>query len=148
MEENIKMLRLDNQLCFALYVCSKEIIRLYKPLLGPIGLTYTSYITMMALWEKDHISVNELGRRLYLDSGTLTPLLKKMESEGLIKRIRSKDDERTVIISLTDKGRDLESKCVDFPEKMVCATSIKKENGVFMLNALHTMLQNMVEKEK
>lgn len=143
MNTNKEWLKLDNQLCFALYVCSKEIIRLYKPLLVPLGLTYTSYITMLALWEKDCISVNELGRRLYLDSGTLTPLLKKMEGEGFIKRIRSKDDERTVIISLTENGKNLKDKCIDFPDKMGCAAGIKKENGLCMLNELHQMLQNM-----
>jgi len=143
MEKREEFLKLDNQLCFALYVCSKEIIRLYKPLLSPLGLTYTSYITMMALWEKDCISVNELGKRLYLDSGTLTPLLKKMETEGFLKRTRSKDDERTVIISLTDAGRVLKEKCIDLPQKMVCSTSIKQEDGMCMLKGLHNLLQNM-----
>ena len=91
--KDFEPLCLDNQLCFALYVCSKEIIRKYQPLLEPLGLTYTSYITLMCLWEKDNVSVKELGKRLFLDSGTLTPLLKKMEGQGLVLRTRSKKDE-------------------------------------------------------
>ncbi|MBP5272403.1 MAG: MarR family transcriptional regulator, partial [Clostridia bacterium] len=81
-----ELLKLDNQLCFSLYVCSKEVIKRYKPLLEPYGLTYTGYITMMALWEKDNVNVKELGSRLFLDSGTLTPLLKKLEAQGYVER--------------------------------------------------------------
>jgi DNA-binding MarR family transcriptional regulator len=147
MDEKNDLLKLDNQLCFALYVCSKEIIRLYKPLLSPLGLTYTSYITMMALWEKDRVSVNELGKRLFLDSGTLTPLLKKMEAAGFIRRIRSSEDERTVIISLTSEGRDLRGKCTEIPEKMVCAASVNREKGTCLLTALHQMLESMVNRK-
>ena len=145
MENENYPLRLNKQLCFALYVCSKEIIRLYKPLIGPLGLTYTSYITMMALWEKDNISVNELGSKLYLDSGTLTPLLKKMEGQGLLTRTRSKTDERTVIITLTDKGRELEAKCSSVPEKMVCTAKIDPKKGINLLQELHTLLSSLVE---
>lgn len=97
-------LKLDNQLCFAVYVASKEIIKQYKPFLDPLGLTYTQYITLLALWEKSDISVKELGQRLFLDSGTLTPLLKKLEAMNLIERVRSSDDERLIIVSLTKKG--------------------------------------------
>ena len=100
-------LKLDNQLCFAVYVASKEIIKQYKPFLDPLGLTYTQYITLLALWEKSDISVKELGQRLFLDSGTLTPLLKKLEAMNLIERVRSSDDERLIIVSLTKKGLDL-----------------------------------------
>lgn len=97
-------LKLDNQLCFAVYVASKEIIKQYKPFLDPLGLTYTQYITLLALWEKSDISVKELGQRLFLDSGTLTPLLKKLEAMNLIERVRSSDDERLIIVSLTKRA--------------------------------------------
>ncbi|MBQ5580666.1 MAG: MarR family transcriptional regulator, partial [Clostridia bacterium] len=95
-----ELLKLDNQLCFSLYVCSKEVIKRYKPLLEPYGLTYTGYITMMALWEKDNVNVKELGSRLFLDSGTLTPLLKKLEVQGYVERTRDPRDERNIIIRL------------------------------------------------
>ena len=103
--EDFNPLALDNQLCFALYVCSKEIIRKYNPLLEPLGLTYTAYITLLCLWEKDNVPVKELGNRLFLDSGTLTPLLKKMETQGLVTRTRNEKDERTVYIQLTKEGK-------------------------------------------
>ena len=114
-------LLLDNQLCFALYVCSKEIIRKYKPFLDPLGLTYTSYITMMALWEKDNVNVKELGSHLYLDSGTLTPILKKLEKQGYIRRQRSKEDERNVVIHLTKQGLELKDKCMEVPVSLICS---------------------------
>jgi DNA-binding MarR family transcriptional regulator len=112
---NYDKLRLDRQLCFPLYVCSKELIKNYKPLLDPLGITYTQYIAFMALWEDDNLSVKELGQRLYLDSGTLTPLLKKMEQQGFIKRERSLKDERNVYIKLTEKGLELKNKAVHIP---------------------------------
>ena len=116
-----RLLRLDNQLCFALYVCSKEIIKKYKPILAPLGLTYTGYIAMLSLWEKDNVTVSELGDTLYLDSGTLTPLLKKLEEVGLVGRLRSREDERTVVISLTEKGRSLKKKALTVPKDLICA---------------------------
>ncbi len=100
-------LQLDNEMGFALYACSKELIRKYAPVLEQLELTYTSYLAMLALWERDGLCVSDLGRRLYLDSGTLTPLLKKMEKQGLVERRRSEEDERTVRIFLTEKGRAL-----------------------------------------
>ena len=96
------VLRLDHQLCFPLYACAKEIVRRYKPFLDEIGLTYTQYITMMVLWEKKQVSVKELGESLFLDSGTLTPLLKKMEQKGLLTRERSKEDERVLLVTITE----------------------------------------------
>ena len=137
------VLNLDNQLCFTLYVCSKEIIRLYKPFLDPLGLTYTSYITMMALWEKDHITVNELGHRLFLDSGTLTPLLKKMEKQGLITRSRSASDERTVVVCLTDKGLSLKDDCRSVRSKLLCSSVFKIKDGPELLKGLHVLLDSL-----
>lgn len=132
---------LDNQLCFALYVCSKEIIRKYKPYLDPLGLTYTSYITMMALWEKDGVLVKDLGSRLFLDSGTLTPLLKKMEKDGFICRTHSTDDERSIIITLTQKGRELKEKCRDIPKNVACCAKLSKENAEIIRTYLHSIMK-------
>lgn len=141
--ENFNPLALDNQLCFALYVCSKEVIRKYQPLLEPLNLTYTMYITLMSLWEKDEVSVKELGSQLYLDSGTLTPLLKKMETQNLITRTRSKTDERTVYIKLTDEGWAMKEKCREVPLKMACCNLISLEKAGPLLNNLHEMMKNM-----
>ena len=136
-------LNLDNQLCFTLYVCSKEIIRLYKPFLDPLGLTYTSYITMMALWESDRVTVNELGHRLFLDSGTLTPLLKKMETQGLVTRSRSASDERTVVICRTDKGRALKDDCRSVRSKLLCSSVFKIKDAPELLKKLHALLDSL-----
>ncbi|MBP5602918.1 MAG: MarR family transcriptional regulator [Treponema sp.] len=136
-------LALDNQLCFGLYVCSKEIIRLYAPILEPLGLTYTSYITLLSLWEKDNVTVKELGSRLFLDSGTLTPLLKKMEGQGLLTRTRSHQDERTVFVKLTSDGKNLRKKCLEVPQKMMCNNLMSLEEGVELLQNLHKLMSKM-----
>lgn len=109
-EKDTDLLNLDNEIGFALYACSKGLIRKYNPVLEKLGLTYTSYLAMLALWEQDQISMSELGKKLYLDSGTLTPLLKKMEKQGLLLRKREDRDERVVLITLTEKGRVLKEK--------------------------------------
>ena len=136
-------LKLDNQLCFAVYVASKEIIKQYKPFLDPLGLTYTQYITLLALWEKSDISVKELGQRLFLDSGTLTPLLKKLEAMNLIERVRSSDDERLIIVSLTKKGLDLKKEVIDIPDKIICSTNLNIENAVSLKKHLDILLDGM-----
>ena len=141
--EDFNPLALDNQICFSLYVCSKEIIRRYTPLLEPLGLTYTSYIAMLSLWEKDGVTVKELGKRLYLDSGTLTPLLKKMESQGLICRARSKEDERTVYIHLTDEGKALKEKCIHIPQEMACTNVLDENQAGQLIGILHGMMENI-----
>ena len=106
--EGYEQLKLENHLCFPLYAAAKEVVRKYKPYLDELDLTYTQYITMMVLWENESMNVKELGSKLYLDSGTLTPLLKKLESKGYITRKRSTTDERNIIISITSLG-----KCLD-----------------------------------
>ena len=136
-------LKLDNQLCFAVYVASKEIIKQYKPFLDPLGLTYTQYITLLALWEKSDISVKELGQRLFLDSGTLTPLLKKLEAMNLIERVRSSNDERLIIVSLTKKGLDLKKEVIDIPDKIICSTNLNIENAVSLKKHLDILLDGM-----
>lgn len=145
MKDDFNPLALDNQICFALYVCSKEIIRLYAPFLEPIGLTYTSYITLMCLWEKDNVPVKELGKRLFLDSGTLTPLLKKMEGQGLIVRTRSKEDERTVFITLTEQGKSLREKCAGIPSGMMCYNLMDINKAGALLGELHGMMAKMAQ---
>ena len=141
----INPLALDNQLCFALYVCSKEIIRKYNPLLEPLGLTYTAYITLLCLWEKDNVTVKELGERLFLDSGTLTPLLKKMEAQGLVTRKRGGKDERTVYIKLTKDGTDMKKKCAEIPQQMMCLNILDMKKAAPLLSTLHQMMENMSE---
>ncbi|MBR5966026.1 MAG: MarR family transcriptional regulator [Treponema sp.] len=135
-----ELLRLDNQLCFALYACSREIIKTYKPILDPLDLTYTEYVVLMALWEKDKIPVKELGQKTFLDSGTLTPLLKKMADKNLVVRERSESDERSVIISLAQKGKALEKKCRDNPDKLICAAKLEQVDGDALMKNLHKML--------
>ena len=139
-------LNLENQLCFALYVCSKEIIRLYKPILEPMGLTYTAYIVMMALWQQDGIPVKELGKMIYLDSGTLTPLLKKMEKDGLISRNRNTEDERSIKIFLTQKGTDLKQVCLDNPEKLICAAKLQDIDGKPLMESLHKIISSLQQE--
>lgn len=136
-------LLLDNQLCFPLYVCSKEIVRRYKPYLDPLGITYTQYITMMALWERDDVTVHELGGRLYLDSGTLTPLLKKLEEKGLITRTRSAQDERRVIIALTPEGHALRERAAGVPRAMGQCLQISGEDAAALVQLLRKMLEQM-----
>lgn len=148
MENEFNPLALENQICFALYVCSKEIIRKYAPLLEPLGLTYTSYITLLCLWEKDDIPVKELGKRLFLDSGTLTPLLKKMEGQRLLTRNRSRSDERTVYIKLTDEGKALREKCKDIPSRMMCYNLLDLRKAGELLGTLHCMMERMGEPQE
>ncbi len=109
-------LKLENQLCFPLYAAARGVVKLYTPLLEAIGLTYTQYVTMMLLWEHKRLTVKQLGERLYLDSGTLTPLLKKLEAQGLVTRRRSLEDERSLIVTLTDAGEALREKALGIPQ--------------------------------
>ena len=116
-----EMLKLDHQLCFALYSSSLAMTKLYKPLLDPLGLTYPQYLAMLVLWEGDAITVSELGQRLQLDSGTLTPLLKRLEASGLLQRERDTVDERRVLLHLTAAGRALKSRAAKVPPQVFCA---------------------------
>ena len=146
-ENEFNQLALENQVCFSLYVCSKEIIRKYTPLLEPLGLTYTSYITLLCLWEQDNVSVKALGKKLFLDSGTLTPLLKKMEAAGLITRLRSSRDERNVFIQLTGTGKALREKCTDIPRKMLCHNLLDLKEAEKLLKHLHKMMKKLSEEK-
>ena len=133
------VLLLDNQLCFALYSASLAMTRVYKPLLDDIGLTYPQYLAMLVLWEKDGLMVSALGERLYLDSGTLTPLLKRLESSGLIARVRDVEDERRVCITLTAAGRKLKGKAAKIPGCILSASQC----SIPELNALTQQVQSL-----
>lgn len=136
-----EMLKMENQLCFPLYACAKEIIRRYRPLLEPLGLTYTQYIAMMAMWEHKSLSVNDMGRLLFLDSGTLTPMLKKMEKAGWISRSRSTADERVVIITLTEKGEELHDKAVQIPVEMAQCVRLDNDEAIQLYSLLHKLMK-------
>jgi len=116
-------LQLDQQLCFALYASSLAMTKLYKPLLGPLGLTYPQYLVMLVLWERDGITVSEVGARLTLDSGTLTPLLKRLQASGLLARTRDTADERRVLLKLSAAGRALKSRAMKVPPQVACAAA-------------------------
>ena len=142
MEESLK---LENQLCFPLYACSKEVIKRYKPMLDKLDLTYTQYITMMVLWENGSINVKTLGDMLFLDSGTLTPLLKKLESKGYIARNRDTNDERNLIISITDAGKKLKNQAKNIPieiSKCICLTN---EEAIELYRLLYKVLGKVGE---
>ena len=132
-------LKLDHQLCFALYSSSLAMTKLYKPLLAPLGLTYPQYLVMLVLWESDGLSVSTLGQRLSLDSGTLTPLLKRLEASELITRQRAEDDERRVDIFLTKSGRSLKKKAQSIPPELACATACSLEELSFLTRRLHEL---------
>ncbi|MFT4004732.1 MAG: MarR family transcriptional regulator [Lacrimispora sp.] len=137
---NYDQLKLENQICFPLYACSREVIRLYKPFLDEIGLTYTQYIAMMVLWERKLVSVKKLGELLYLDSGTLTPLLKKMEAAGLLIRSRDKEDERSVLVELTEAGEQLKDRAVEIPQKIAACVPLNKEDASDLYRLLYLIL--------
>ena len=137
------VLRLDHQLCFPLYACAKEIVRRYKPFLDEIGLTYTQYITMMVLWEKKQVTVKELGESLFLDSGTLTPLLKKMEQKGLLTRKRSMEDERVLLVTITEEGEALKEQAVNVPTQLMSCITMDAEDAAKLYELLYKVLGGM-----
>lgn len=133
-------LRLENQLCFPLYVAAREIIRAYTPLLEKLDLTYTQYITMMVLWEKRQVSVKEIGELLFLDSGTLTPLLKKLESKGYLTRKRSRDDERSLVVTVTDRGLLLKQEARSIPKAMLACFQLSPEEAKTLYRLLYRLI--------
>lgn len=139
--EKYQMLKLENQLCFPLYAVSKEIVKKYKPYLDELDLTYTQYITMMVMWEHAEISVKELGEYLYLDSGTLTPVLKKLEQKGLVTRARAKEDERVLLVTITPEGEALKEKASGVPAKVGGCVLISKEEAA----ELHRILKKILK---
>lgn len=139
-DQRFEALKLKNQLCFPLYACSRETIRLYKPYLDELNLTYTQYISMMVLWERKSITVKELGNALYLDSGTLTPLLKKLEAKGLLTRKRSTMDERNLIVTITEQGEALKEKALSVHYGMAVCVNLTPEESVTLYRLLYKML--------
>jgi MarR family transcriptional regulator, organic hydroperoxide resistance regulator len=132
-------LQLDNQLCFALYSASLAITKLYKPLLEPLGLTYPQYLALLVLWEQDGLAVGELGERLFLDSGTLTPLLKRMEAAGWLRRERASDDERRVIVTLKPAGRALQRRAQGVPRQLADATGCRADELMSLTERLQRL---------
>ena len=118
MKDKFDGLKLENQLCFPLYACSREVIKKYRPFLTELDLTYTQYIAMLVFWEERKLSVKELGQKLFLDSGTLTPVLKSLEGKGLVKRSRSTEDERVLLVEITEEGEALKEKAAEVPAKI------------------------------
>ena len=139
-------LKLKNQLCFPLYAAARRITSVYTPYLKPLGLTYTQYIVFLVLWEEDHLPVSEIGDRLLLDSGTLTPLLKKMEKEGYLTRVRSKADERSVIVSLTEAGKALKEKVAEIPLLASQCVRLNPEEGRTLYTLLYKLLDDETER--
>ncbi len=136
-------LKLENQLCFPLYACAKEIVKVYKPYLDQFDLTYTQYITLMVLWEHNEMNVKELGKYLYLDSGTLTPVLKKLESKGYIERKRSKTDERNLRIQITENGNALKKQVIEIPQKVGRCVNLEEEEAMQLYKILYKVLHSL-----
>ena len=140
------VLKLDNQLCFPLYAAAREIIKRYGPALSEVDLTYTQYIAMMVLWEEKQISVKDLGKRLYLDSGTLTPVLKSMESKGLLTRRRDPRDERVVIAEITPEGEALKSRALTVPQAVAACVKLEPEEAATLYRLLYRLLAGLSEE--
>ena len=139
--ENEQAMLLDSQLCFPLYAAARQVTAAYVPLLRPLGLTYTQYLVLLVLWEKDGLTVGELCRRLHLDSGTLTPVLKRMEADGRLRRERSREDERVVLIRLTAEGKDLRREALAIPQRMAACVPLTPEEGAALYSLLYKIIR-------
>ncbi len=140
MDKKYDPLKLENQLCFPLYACSREIIKKYRPLLEKLDLTYTQYIAMMVLWEQRKLSVKELGKKLYLDSGTLTPVLKSLEAKGFVSRNRSTEDERVLMVEITKKGDALKEKAISVPQELGKCIVLSPDEAACLYKILYKLL--------
>lgn len=145
MSDKYDALKLKNQLCFPLYACAKEVVRAYKPYLDELELTYTQYITMMVMWEYRRMNVKELGEYLYLDSGTLTPVLKKLEQKGYLSRSRSAEDERVLLVTLTSKGEALREEALKVPQQMSKCICLEQEEAGELYRILNKLLVSYKE---
>ena len=139
-ESSYDSLKLENQLCFPLYAASREVIKRYRPYLDELELTYTQYIAMMVFWQEKSINVKELGRRLFLDSGTLTPVLKHLESKNYITRSRSPEDERVLIASITPEGEALKERAANVPQKIACCIKLTPDEAASLYKLLYKLL--------
>lgn len=142
-ENQYEALRLENQLCFPLYACAREVVKKYKPFLDDIDLTYTQYVTMMVLWEKPSVTSKEIGERLHLDSGTLTPVIKKLAEKGLVTRARSAEDERNLVVTLTDAGLALRDRAACIPGQMGQCICLSPEDAQALYRILYQLLGSM-----
>ena len=145
--EKYDALKLENQLCFPLYACAKEVVKQYRPFLDELNLTYTQYIAMMVLWEHEKLNVKELGEKLYLDSGTLTPVLKSLEAKGFLRRYRSEEDERVLNVELTDAGWNLRDAALDVPGKVNSGIKLNAGEVVQLYELLYKVLGGLNEEE-
>ncbi len=148
MPDRCDALKLENQLCFPLYACAKEIVKAYKPYLDELNLTYTQYITMMVMWEHRELRVKELGRYLYLDSSTLTPLLKRLEEKGFVTRRRSSVDERDLIVSITEKGEALKEEAVTVPERLGACVALDPGKAQTLYTLLYEIIGKLTQKNE
>ncbi len=142
-EKQYEALKLENQLCFPLYACAREVVKKYKPFLDDIDLTYTQYVTMMVLWEKPSVTSKEIGERLHLDSGTLTPVIKKLAEKGLVTRARSAEDERNLVVTLTDAGLALRERAACIPGQMGQCICLSPEDAGTLYRILYQLLGSM-----
>ncbi len=140
-------MKLNHQLCFPLYAAARNVTGLYTPWLKPLGLTYTQYIVFLVLWEKDGISVSEIGEKLMLDNGTLSPLLKKMEQAGYIERRRCREDDRVVEITLTGQGRALQEQAKDVPANVAGCVDLAPEKARMLYTLLYELLENQKDRK-
>lgn len=148
MAQEYEQLKLENQLCFPLYACAKEIVRRYQPSLEPLDLTYTQYLVMMALWEYGEQTVKELGRRLWLDSGTLTPVLKKLSGKGYVSRRRSKEDERSVVVGVTAEGAALADRAAQVPMSVGSCVHLSAQEAMELHRLLYRVLAGMEDEHE
>ena len=144
MADKYDLLKLENQLCFPLYACAKEVVKAYKPYLDELDLTYTQYITMMVMWEHKELRVKDVGKHLYLDSSTLTPLLKRLEEKGYVTRRRSTEDERDLIVTITDKGEALKEKAITVPERLSACIEMDPEKSQLLYDLLYELIGKLV----
>ncbi len=145
MDKEYEALRLKNQICFPLYAASREVIKQYRPYLDALDLTYTQYIAMMVFWEEKKLSVKEVGKRLFLDSGTLTPVLKSLETKGYVYRSRSTEDERVLMVEITEKGEDLREQAISVPESVAKCVKLDPDEALKLYELLYKILGGIVE---
>ena len=139
-DQRYDVLKLENQLCFPLYAAAKETVKLYRPLLEKMNLTYTQYIAMLVFWEHKKMNVKELGEKLYLDSGTLTPVLKSLEAKGYVRRYRSTEDERVLLVEVTEAGKALREEALSVPAQMACHVVLSPEESLTLYKLLYKLL--------
>ena len=145
MADKYDSLKLENQLCFPLYACAKEVVKAYKPYLDELDLTYTQYITMMVMWEHKELRVKDVGKYLYLDSSTLTPLLKRLEEKGYVSRRRSAKDERDLIVTITDSGEALKERAATIPERLISCIRMDVQKAQTLYSLLYELIGGLTE---